>query len=102
MFPLHLMKLNVSCQMRRPEKSLTAAVPADVHTEAVQAALAKYRERKVPLPSKRRSVLVPSSAEACTPPGRTTRVSVGLLGFRLPLVHLLPCDLEYPLTCGED
>uniref|UniRef100_A0A3P8Q910 DMAP1-binding domain-containing protein n=1 Tax=Astatotilapia calliptera TaxID=8154 RepID=A0A3P8Q910_ASTCA len=40
----------------------------DLHTEAVQAALAKYKERKMPMPSKRRSVLVQSSVEACTPP----------------------------------
>jgi len=41
----------------------------DVHTEAVQAALAKYKERKMPMPSKRRSVLVHSSVETYTPPG---------------------------------
>ncbi|XP_026074218.1 disco-interacting protein 2 homolog A-like isoform X5 [Carassius auratus] len=41
---------------------------SDLHTEAVQAALAKYSERKMPMPSKRRSVLVQSSVEACTPP----------------------------------
>uniref|UniRef100_A0A4W4ETA0 DMAP1-binding domain-containing protein n=1 Tax=Electrophorus electricus TaxID=8005 RepID=A0A4W4ETA0_ELEEL len=41
---------------------------SDLHTEAVQAALAKYKDRKVPMPSKRRSVLVQSSVEACTPP----------------------------------
>uniref|UniRef100_A0A8B9I905 Disco interacting A n=1 Tax=Anser brachyrhynchus TaxID=132585 RepID=A0A8B9I905_9AVES len=40
-----------------------------VHTEAVQAALAKYKERKMPMPSKRRSVLVHSSVETYTPPG---------------------------------
>uniref|UniRef100_A0A672J075 DMAP1-binding domain-containing protein n=1 Tax=Salarias fasciatus TaxID=181472 RepID=A0A672J075_SALFA len=34
---------------------------SDLHTEAVQAALAKYKERKMPMPSKRRSVLVQSS-----------------------------------------
>ena len=43
-----------------------------MHTEAVQAALAKYKERKMPMPSKRRSVLVQSSVEACTPPGETS------------------------------
>uniref|UniRef100_A0A8B9VMF0 Disco interacting protein 2 homolog A n=1 Tax=Anas zonorhyncha TaxID=75864 RepID=A0A8B9VMF0_9AVES len=40
----------------------------NVHTEAVQAALAKYKERKMPMPSKRRSVLVHSSVETYTPP----------------------------------
>uniref|UniRef100_A0A674MTF3 Disco interacting A n=1 Tax=Takifugu rubripes TaxID=31033 RepID=A0A674MTF3_TAKRU len=44
---------------------------SDLHTEAVQAALAKYKERKMPMPSKRRSVLVQSSVEACTPPGES-------------------------------
>ncbi|XP_061090416.1 disco-interacting protein 2 homolog A-like isoform X2 [Conger conger] len=37
-------------------------------SEAVHAALAKYKERKMPMPSKRRSVLVQSSLEAYTPP----------------------------------
>ncbi|XP_074175518.1 disco-interacting protein 2 homolog A isoform X1 [Rhinolophus sinicus] len=55
-------------QRLRPANSRDERFRSDVHTEAVQAALAKYRERKVPLPSKRRSVLVPSSTEACTPP----------------------------------
>uniref|UniRef100_A0A8C1IN80 Disco-interacting protein 2 homolog A n=1 Tax=Cyprinus carpio TaxID=7962 RepID=A0A8C1IN80_CYPCA len=47
---------------------------SDLHTEAVQAALAKYKERKMPMPSKRRSVLVQSSVEACTPPGKHTHI----------------------------
>lgn len=51
--------------------NLSRCVPLDLHTEAVQAALAKYKERKMPMPSKRRSVLVQSSVEACTPPGET-------------------------------
>lgn len=44
---------------------------ADVHTEAVQAALAKHKERKmaVPMPSKRRSLVVQTSMDAYTPPG---------------------------------
>lgn len=44
----------------------------DVHTEAVQAALAKHKERKmaVPMPSKRRSLVVQTSMDAYTPPGR--------------------------------
>uniref|UniRef100_A0A7N5KQ22 Disco interacting C n=1 Tax=Ailuropoda melanoleuca TaxID=9646 RepID=A0A7N5KQ22_AILME len=42
----------------------------DVHTEAVQAALAKHKERKmaVPMPSKRRSLVVQTSMDAYTPP----------------------------------
>ncbi|XP_056594713.1 disco-interacting protein 2 homolog C isoform X3 [Triplophysa dalaica] len=44
---------------------------SDVHTEAVQAALAKHKERKmaVPMPSKRRSLVVQTSMDAYTPPG---------------------------------
>uniref|UniRef100_A0A8D3CE59 DMAP1-binding domain-containing protein n=1 Tax=Scophthalmus maximus TaxID=52904 RepID=A0A8D3CE59_SCOMX len=74
------------CQDRTKEASTQAVLPgskhnksraantrderfrSDLHTEAVQAALAKYKERKMPMPSKRRSVLVQSSVEACTPP----------------------------------
>ncbi|KAM4626429.1 disco-interacting protein 2 homolog A isoform 2-T2 [Discoglossus pictus] len=41
---------------------------SDVHTEAVQAALAKYKERKMPMPSKRRSALVQTSLDTYTPP----------------------------------
>uniref|UniRef100_A0A671PP18 Disco-interacting protein 2 homolog C-like n=1 Tax=Sinocyclocheilus anshuiensis TaxID=1608454 RepID=A0A671PP18_9TELE len=43
---------------------------SDVHTEAVQAALAKHKERKmaVPMPSKRRSLVVQTSMDAYTPP----------------------------------
>uniref|UniRef100_A0A8C5FRB4 Disco-interacting protein 2 homolog A n=1 Tax=Gadus morhua TaxID=8049 RepID=A0A8C5FRB4_GADMO len=51
--------------------SLLLLLLVDLHTEAVQAALAKYKERKMPMPSKRRSVLVQSSVEACTPPGES-------------------------------
>lgn len=59
----------------------------DLHTEAVQAALAKYKERKMPMPSKRRSVLVQSSVEACTPPGETT----------IPVYPLFTKGRLYPL-----
>uniref|UniRef100_A0A8C6PKR7 Disco interacting protein 2 homolog C n=1 Tax=Nothobranchius furzeri TaxID=105023 RepID=A0A8C6PKR7_NOTFU len=43
---------------------------ADVHTEAVQAVLARHVERKmaVPMPSKRRSLVVQTSMDAYTPP----------------------------------
>uniref|UniRef100_A0A672V8A6 Disco interacting B n=1 Tax=Strigops habroptila TaxID=2489341 RepID=A0A672V8A6_STRHB len=41
-----------------------------IHTEAVQAALAKHKEQKMalPMPTKRRSTFVQSPADACTPP----------------------------------
>lgn len=48
---------------------------SDIHTEAVQAALAKHKEQKMalPMPTKRRSTFVQSPADACTPPGRYIR-----------------------------
>lgn len=48
---------------------------SDIHTEAVQAALAKHKEQKMalPMPTKRRSTFVQSPADACTPPGRFIR-----------------------------
>nr|XP_057943175.1 disco-interacting protein 2 homolog C isoform X6 [Doryrhamphus excisus] len=55
---------------RRLSGSRDERYRSDVHTEAVQAALAKHRERKmaVPMPSKRRSLVVQNSMEAYTPP----------------------------------
>lgn len=49
----------------------------DIHTEAVQAALAKHKEEKMalPMPTKRRSTYVPSPIETRTPPGRTKRTA---------------------------
>ncbi|KAK7878500.1 hypothetical protein WMY93_030336 [Mugilogobius chulae] len=43
---------------------------SDIHTEAVQAALAKHKEEKMalPMPTKRRSAFVQSPMDACTPP----------------------------------
>ncbi|XP_051715471.1 disco-interacting protein 2 homolog A isoform X5 [Oryctolagus cuniculus] len=55
-------------QKSRPTTSRDERFRSDVHTEAVQAALAKYKERKMPMPSKRRSVLAHSSVGAYTPP----------------------------------
>jgi len=48
------------------------AVYVDIHTEAVQAALAKHKEEKMalPMPTKRRSAFVQSPIENCTPPGK--------------------------------
>lgn len=46
---------------------------ADIHTEAVQAALAKHKEEKMalPMPTKRRSAFVQSPlTDNCTPPGK--------------------------------
>lgn len=44
---------------------------SDIHTEAVQAALAKHKEQKMalPMPTKRRSAFVHVAVENCTPPG---------------------------------
>lgn len=53
-------------------------VIADIHTEAVQAALAKHKEEKMalPMPTKRRSTYVPSPIETRTPPGRKRARSI--------------------------
>ncbi|KAM4024632.1 disco-interacting protein 2 homolog A isoform 8-T8 [Anomaloglossus baeobatrachus] len=56
-------------QRSRSTSSRDERFRSDVHTEAVQAALAKYKERKMPMPSKRRSALVQPSLETYTPPG---------------------------------
>ncbi|XP_033838272.2 disco-interacting protein 2 homolog C isoform X2 [Periophthalmus magnuspinnatus] len=55
---------------RRLSGSRDERYRSDVHTEAVQAALAKHKERKmaVPMPSKRRSLVVQTSMDAYTPP----------------------------------
>ncbi|XP_047419628.1 disco-interacting protein 2 homolog A isoform X13 [Sciurus carolinensis] len=55
-------------QRSRPLASRDERFRSDIHKEAVQAALAKYKERKMPMPSKRRSVLAHSSMDAHTPP----------------------------------
>uniref|UniRef100_A0A665WNC6 Disco-interacting protein 2 homolog B-A-like n=1 Tax=Echeneis naucrates TaxID=173247 RepID=A0A665WNC6_ECHNA len=51
---------------------------SDIHTEAVQAALAKHKEEKMalPMPTKRRSTYVQSPIQARTPPGRTRKWAV--------------------------
>ncbi|XP_056389227.1 disco-interacting protein 2 homolog A isoform X6 [Hyla sarda] len=70
---------------KKRAKLLARYIPLiqDVHTEAVQAALAKYKERKMPMPSKRRSALVQPSVETYTPPESVSAppdVTTGLLG----------------------
>ncbi|XP_070946234.1 disco-interacting protein 2 homolog C-like [Macaca nemestrina] len=54
-----------------------------VHTEAVQAALARHKEQKmaVPMPSKRRSLVVQTSMDAYTPPGRYDDTHIGVGQF---------------------
>uniref|UniRef100_A0A3B3CJV6 Disco-interacting protein 2 homolog Ba n=1 Tax=Oryzias melastigma TaxID=30732 RepID=A0A3B3CJV6_ORYME len=48
----------------------TSSGPYYIHTEAVQAALAKHKEEKMalPMPTKRRSAFVQSPIDGCTPP----------------------------------
>uniref|UniRef100_A0AAQ4PBW8 Disco-interacting protein 2 homolog Bb n=1 Tax=Gasterosteus aculeatus aculeatus TaxID=481459 RepID=A0AAQ4PBW8_GASAC len=52
------------------QKGFLFCVCADIHSEAVQAALAKHKEEKMalPMPTKRRSTYVPSPIETRTPP----------------------------------
>uniref|UniRef100_A0A8C1QQ89 Disco-interacting protein 2 homolog Bb n=1 Tax=Cyprinus carpio TaxID=7962 RepID=A0A8C1QQ89_CYPCA len=58
---------------RRPHRSSGTRderYRSDIHTEAVQAALAKHKEEKMalPMPTKRRSAYVQSPVDNCTPP----------------------------------
>ncbi|XP_078740523.1 disco-interacting protein 2 homolog C-like isoform X6 [Lampetra fluviatilis] len=53
---------------RRPSGTRDERYRSDVHTEAVQAALAKHVDRKMPMPSKRRSLVAQTSIDAYTPP----------------------------------
>ncbi|XP_051562774.1 disco-interacting protein 2 homolog B-A-like isoform X5 [Myxocyprinus asiaticus] len=58
---------------RRPHRSSGTRderYRSDIHTEAVQAALAKHKEEKMalPMPTKRRSTYVQSPVDNCTPP----------------------------------
>uniref|UniRef100_A0A8C1K344 Disco-interacting protein 2 homolog Bb n=1 Tax=Cyprinus carpio TaxID=7962 RepID=A0A8C1K344_CYPCA len=58
---------------RRPHRSggtRDERYRSDIHTEAVQAALAKHKEEKMalPMPTKRRSAYVQSPIDNCTPP----------------------------------
>ncbi|XP_041432386.1 disco-interacting protein 2 homolog A isoform X12 [Xenopus laevis] len=70
-------------QRSRSTSSRDERFRSDVHTEAVQAALAKYKERKMPMPSKRRSALVQPSVDTYTPPESISAppdVTTGLVG----------------------
>ncbi|MGH0125587.1 UNVERIFIED_CONTAM: hypothetical protein FKN15_008151 [Acipenser sinensis] len=64
---------------RRSSGSRDERYRSDVHTEAVQAALAKHKERKmaVPMPSKRRSLVVQTSMDAYTPPEYCIKINNG-------------------------
>ncbi|XP_041435189.1 disco-interacting protein 2 homolog A isoform X7 [Xenopus laevis] len=70
-------------QRSRSTSSRDERFRSDIHTEAVQAALAKYKERKMPMPSKRRSALVQPTVDTYTPPESVSAppdVTTGLLG----------------------
>ncbi|KAG8432542.1 hypothetical protein GDO86_016976 [Hymenochirus boettgeri] len=64
----HILTTTNKQQRSRSTSSRDERFRSDVHTEAVQAALANYKERKMPMPSKRRSAAVQSSVETYTPP----------------------------------
>uniref|UniRef100_A0A8B9TF06 Disco interacting protein 2 homolog B n=1 Tax=Anas platyrhynchos TaxID=8839 RepID=A0A8B9TF06_ANAPL len=71
-FALSLWDITQKGYEKKRAKLLAPYVPQtqDIHTEAVQAALAKHKEQKMalPMPTKRRSTFVQSPADACTPP----------------------------------
>uniref|UniRef100_A0A8C9TAD4 Disco interacting B n=1 Tax=Scleropages formosus TaxID=113540 RepID=A0A8C9TAD4_SCLFO len=72
---------------------------SDIHTEAVQAALAKHKEQKMalPMPTKRRSAFVHSSVENCTPPDTSSASEdEGSLRRRAALRAALAQTLQSP------
>uniref|UniRef100_A0AAQ5XYM1 DMAP1-binding domain-containing protein n=1 Tax=Amphiprion ocellaris TaxID=80972 RepID=A0AAQ5XYM1_AMPOC len=79
---------------------------SDVHTEAVQAVLARHVERKVavPMPSKRRSLVVQTSMDAYTPPGDDKHTKSHTLRFILKdllrRVHS-DCQIRSPAHLGS-
>ncbi|XP_052340768.1 disco-interacting protein 2 homolog B-A-like isoform X4 [Oncorhynchus keta] len=72
---------------------------SDIHTEAVQAALAKHKEEKMalPMPTKRRSAFVQSPAEDCTPPDTSSASEdEGSLRRQAALSAVLAQSLQSP------
>uniref|UniRef100_A0A8C7MJX5 Disco-interacting protein 2 homolog Bb n=1 Tax=Oncorhynchus kisutch TaxID=8019 RepID=A0A8C7MJX5_ONCKI len=69
---------------------------SDIHTETVQAALAKHKEEKMalPMPTKRRSTYVQSPVMNCTPPGSSS-VGADLEALDTPSL-LQPPSLQSP------
>ena len=65
--------------------SLSPLPLPDIHTEAVQAALAKHKEEKMalPMPTKRRSAFVQSPVDNGTPPGTLSLRLKPKEGFRM-------------------
>ncbi|KAI4824473.1 hypothetical protein KUCAC02_012982, partial [Chaenocephalus aceratus] len=72
---------------------------SDIHTEAVQAALAKHKEEKMalPMPTKRRSAFVQSPIENCTPPDTSSASEDdGSLRRKAALSAVLAQSLQSP------
>uniref|UniRef100_A0A8C5H624 Disco-interacting protein 2 homolog B-A n=1 Tax=Gouania willdenowi TaxID=441366 RepID=A0A8C5H624_GOUWI len=72
---------------------------SDIHTEAVQAALAKHKEEKMapPMPTKRRSAFVQSPMDACTPPDTSSASEdEGSLRRKAALSAVLAQSLQSP------
>uniref|UniRef100_A0A3Q1GS27 DMAP1-binding domain-containing protein n=1 Tax=Acanthochromis polyacanthus TaxID=80966 RepID=A0A3Q1GS27_9TELE len=72
---------------------------SDIHTEAVQAALAKHKEEKMalPMPTKRRSAFVQSPIDTCTPPDTSSASEdEGSLRRKAALAAVLAQNLQSP------
>ncbi|XP_031700491.1 disco-interacting protein 2 homolog B-A isoform X3 [Anarrhichthys ocellatus] len=72
---------------------------SDIHTEAVQAALAKHKEEKMalPMPTKRRSAFVQSPIDNCTPPDTSSASEDdGSLRRKAALSAVLAQSLQSP------
>uniref|UniRef100_A0A7N8X503 Disco-interacting protein 2 homolog Ba n=1 Tax=Mastacembelus armatus TaxID=205130 RepID=A0A7N8X503_9TELE len=75
------------------------ALYVDIHTEAVQAALAKHKEEKMalPMPTKRRSAFVQSPLDTCTPPDTSSASEdEGSLRRKAALSAVLAQTLQSP------
>uniref|UniRef100_A0A665WN48 Disco-interacting protein 2 homolog B-A-like n=1 Tax=Echeneis naucrates TaxID=173247 RepID=A0A665WN48_ECHNA len=68
--PDHNLQKYLNLKTQHCVECVLLSVYADIHTEAVQAALAKHKEEKMalPMPTKRRSTYVQSPIQARTPP----------------------------------
>uniref|UniRef100_A0A8C7ULV5 Disco-interacting protein 2 homolog Bb n=1 Tax=Oncorhynchus mykiss TaxID=8022 RepID=A0A8C7ULV5_ONCMY len=88
--------ISSSCLLPLSLSFSLSLVASDIHTETVQAALAKHKEEKMalPMPTKRRSTYVQSPVMNCTPPGSSS-VGADLEALDTPSL-LQPPSLQSP------
>uniref|UniRef100_A0A673CBE7 Disco-interacting protein 2 homolog B-A n=1 Tax=Sphaeramia orbicularis TaxID=375764 RepID=A0A673CBE7_9TELE len=92
-------KLLASYIPQLPSKTSSSSSALYIHTEAVQAALAKHKEEKMalPMPTKRRSAFVQSPIDTCTPPDTSSASEdEGSLRRKAALSAVLAQSLQSP------